>query len=727
MEVLRHIIKRYWGFDAFLPLQQEAMACVMGGRDSLVVLPTGGGKSLCFQAPAMTMEGMAVVISPLLSLMKDQVDALKTAGVPAAKIDSAMTAVQRNAVHQEVQKRRLKLLYVSPERMVQPSFLAYLQESGIAFVVVDEAHCISHWGHDFRPEYRELCCLREAFPDKAIHAYTATATTQVRQDIVQQLGLRDPAVLTGSFDRPNLIYRVQRRSDDYQQIRGIIDEHPGDSGIIYCIRRSDVDALCDHLAADGYRAAPYHAGMSDLLRKRNQEAFSNEKVDIIAATVAFGMGIDKSNVRYIIHAAMPKSIEHYHQETGRAGRDGLPAECRLLYSYADFRLWQSMLEKNEPEGFEVAAAKLKEMLRYCERAVCRHKALVTYFGQIYPDKSCGACDICLGQIDAVANSDELARAILSCVADLGSFAGPTYTTLVLKGSREDRVLAKGHDRLATYGALVSFDTRAIRDWIEQLVQQGYLEKTGEYNILVLTPKGLDARKGGETPALTRPQEARPGKYSARKPLFPGTQDTRGVIDRNLFDALRRLRRATAEELEVPPFVIFSDATLRDMVRRQPTTLAELLNVSGVGQKKADAYGEAFLEKIREFRDAAPKQDGVDLPAPTASSPPAKRSLIKDHIQRRASALFAEGRSVEEVAEALGRKPSTVHGYLVQYLQDAHVIDPAPWAEPGVMQRIREAAAAGEGDRLKPIYERLNGEIGYETIRICMTCLRNAQQ
>jgi len=593
-------------------------------------------------------------------------------------------------------------------------------------VVVDEAHCISHWGHDFRPEYRELCCLREAFPDRAIHAYTATATAQVRQDIVQQLSLRDPALLTGSFDRPNLIYRVQRRSEDYQQIRSVIDEHPGESGIVYCIRRADVDALCERLAADGYKAAPYHAGMSDLLRKRNQDAFSNEKVDVIAATVAFGMGIDKSNVRYVIHAAMPKSIEHYHQETGRAGRDGLPADCRLLYSYADFKLWQSILEKNEPEGFEIAAAKLKEMLRYCERTVCRHKALVAYFGQTYPDLSCGACDVCLRQVDEVENSGELARAILSCVADLGAIAGPTYTTLVLEGSREDRVLSKGHDRLATYGALSSFDARVIRDWIEQLVEQGYLEKTGEYNILAPTQKGRATQRGGETPPLTRPHESRTGKYAARKSLFPATQDASGAIDRDLFDVLRQLRRATAEELDVPPFVVFSDATLRDMSRRKPTTLAGLLEVQGVGRKKAEAFGEAFLEKIREFRAAASERDGVDVPAPAAASPSPKRSLTKDHIQRRASALFAEGRSVEEVAEALNRKPSTVHGYLFQYLREARIVDPTPWVDPVAIQRVREAAAGGDGDRLKPIYERLNGEISYETIRICMTCLRNAR-
>jgi ATP-dependent DNA helicase RecQ len=604
MDVLADILKQHWGFDRFLPLQREAMQCVTQARDSLVVLPTGGGKSLCFQAPAMVLPGMAVVISPLISLMKDQVDALRTNGIAAAKIDSGMTARERTAVHQDIQSRSLKLLYVSPERMAQPSFVAYLQAAGVSFLVVDEAHCISHWGHDFRPEYRELRRLREAFPDLAIHAYTATATEHVREDIVRELCLREPALLLGSFDRPNLVYRLARRTNAFEQARQIIDTHPGDAGIVYCIRRADVETLCARLAAAGYRALPYHAGMDDASRKRNQEAFANEEADIIVATVAFGMGIDKSNVRYVIHAAMPKSIEHYQQETGRAGRDGLEAECWLLHSYADFRLWRSIVEKTESEGAEVALSKLDHMRRYCDQVACRHRALVSYFGETYPNRPCAACDVCLSQLDGMEGAEDIARSILSCVDQLGSMAGPTYTTLVLTGSREDRVLSKGHHRLESYGSLNAHDLRTVRDWVEQLVQQGYLEKTGEYNVLSLTAKGASAQRGDETPQLSRPVSTPPKAARTRKTALAAAG--LGPVDTELFEVLRRRRREMAEELGVPPFVVFSDAALRDMARRKPQDKAGFLAVHGVGSRKCEAFGDEFLRCIREYCDEHPE-------------------------------------------------------------------------------------------------------------------------
>ncbi len=618
MDVLAGIVKQYWGYDSFLPLQREAMACALDKRDSLVVLPTGGGKSLCFQAPAMAMDGMAIVVSPLLSLMKDQVDALRTNGVPAAKVDSTMTSAERNSVHHRILAREIKLLYVSPERLVQPSFIEYLGENSVSFFVIDEAHCISQWGHDFRPEYRELRKLREAFPGTAIHAFTATATAHVRNDIVGELQLRDASILIGSYDRPNLIYRVQRRADAYSQVRAIIDEHPDESGIVYCIRRADVDSLCEKLVEDGFKALPYHAGMKDAERKSNQEAFAKEDADIVVATVAFGMGIDKSNVRYVLHAAMPKSIEHYHQETGRAGRDGLPADCWLLYSYADFKLWEGIIRKGELQGAEVALRKLNDMKRYCDKSVCRHKALVAYFDQAYTAKPCGSCDVCLSQfgiVDVVDDTESIARTILDCIADLGSMAGPTYTTLVLTGSREERVLAKGHQALKKYGALASFGVPTVRDWIEQLVQQNYLDKTGEYNVLVLTPKGKAAMLGENVPQLARPLQQQARKihtgFEQRKPkapkVLPGVAVVFfGEVDEGLFQALRRLRRAKAEELEVPPFVIFSDAALRDMARRKPTNTTAFLEVSGVGQKKCEAFGDEFIGAIRTYCEDHPE-------------------------------------------------------------------------------------------------------------------------
>ncbi len=606
MERLDKILKQYWGYDTFLPLQREAMACSLNRRDSLVVLPTGGGKSLCFQAPALAVEGMAVVVSPLLSLMKDQVDALRANGVPAAKIDSTMNAQERRETHQAIQRRELKLLYVSPERVVQPEFAEYLKNAGVSFLVVDEAHCISHWGHDFRPEYRALKSLRAVFPDAAVHAFTATATETVRRDILQELELRAPEVLVGSFDRPNLRYRVQRRTDMFAQVRGLLDAHPGESGVVYCIRRADVESLCARLAAAGYRALPYHAGMEEADRRKNQEAFANETADVIVATVAFGMGIDKSNVRYVIHAAMPKSVEHYQQEAGRAGRDGLEADCTLLHSPADYQLWRSIVEKGEGEGRETALKKLQDISRYCEQTVCRHKALVEYFGEPHKKGNCGACDVCLGEIAGREDAQEIGRYITSAICDLQGMAGPNYTCLILTGSREARVLNKDHHRLPSHGLLKGHDPRTVRGWIEELVAQGFLRKEGEYNILRLTGPGTELHRGEVTPFLSEPAPEPVRKTAAkpatRKSVAPKVRPDVEPHDPVLFEELRRLRREKAEEMHVFPFIIFSDAALRDMARRKPTTREAFLEVSGVGQKKADAFGDEFVHAIKGYLD-----------------------------------------------------------------------------------------------------------------------------
>jgi len=606
MEKLRALVRRYWGYSEFRPLQEEAMALVLRGRDSLVVLPTGGGKSLCFQAPAAVKDGMALVISPLLSLMKDQVDALVANGIPAAKIDSSMTAADRKLTHYSIQQRDLKLLYVSPERVVQPDFIEYIRAAGISFVVVDEAHCISQWGHDFRPEYRALRCLREAFPGIGIHAFTATATQQVRGDIVRELALRDPAILVGPFDRPNLTYRLERRANGFAQIRGVIEEHAGESGIVYCIRRSEVDTLCARLCAAGHKALPYHAGMDDGARRRNQEAFSNETADIIVATVAFGMGIDKSNVRYVIHAAMPKSIEHYQQETGRAGRDGLPSDCWMFYSYADFKLWESILAKDDGEGAAIALDKLRGMLDFCGRRGCRHRGLAAYFAQTYEAKSCGACDHCLGSARGIENAGETVQAILAGIRELGDIAGPTYTATVLAGLREERVISKGHHRLASFGALAPNSAKQVRDWIEELAQQGILRKSGQYNILSATQEDRDSLGTATTPVLSVPFEG-----SARKAARPKDRGPLSESDQALFAVLRQARRQKAQELHVYPFIVFSDATLRDMARRRPLDRESFLAVQGVGQRKYESLGEEFIEIIRAYCEGPGENPGMD--------------------------------------------------------------------------------------------------------------------
>jgi ATP-dependent DNA helicase RecQ len=590
---LESALKKYWGYDRFLPLQKEAMDCALSGRDSLVVLPTGGGKSLCFQAPAVTMPGLALVVSPLISLMKDQVDALTECGVPAARTDSSLSPRERAAVNDKIRSGVLKLLYVSPERLALGGLAEFLGRRPVSLVAVDEAHCISVWGHDFRPEYRQLGELKKVLPGVPVHAYTATATQRVRDDIIEQLQLKDPLVLVGSFDRPNLIYKVERRTELIGQVRAVMDRHKNESGIIYCIRRTDVDELCSELLSLGYRAAPYHAGMDADKRRQNQDDFLHEKVDVIVATVAFGMGIDKSNVRYVIHSAMPKSLEYYQQESGRAGRDGLDAECCLLYSGADFQLWKRIITGSESEGQDIAMAKLEDMNDYCGGVTCRHQAILRYFGQDLGKSDCGGCDVCLGGLECVSDSLIVAQKILSCVVRVGERFGGDYVSSVLTGSTEERILVNGHDKLSTYGLLSDFSKRIVRDWVEQLGAQNCVRKTGDYNVLKVTDEGRQVLKGLKTPRLLKPAVKAAKKAKIAKETWEG-------VDEGLFEELRVLRRTIADKEGVPAFIVFGDAALREMCRVRPSTTQGFLLVWGVGAQKQEKYGGAFVAAIRRY-------------------------------------------------------------------------------------------------------------------------------
>jgi ATP-dependent DNA helicase RecQ len=594
--MMKHIEKalaQYWGYDRFLPLQRQAIECVGRGKDSIVVLPTGGGKSLCFQAPAVVLPGLTIVVSPLIALMKDQVDGLRECGVSAARIDSSLSADEQRAVIAQIRKKTLKLVYVAPERLVSNGFLGILQQVGLSFIAIDEAHCVSMWGHDFRPEYRQLGILKRTFPNVPIGTYTATATEKVRADIGEQLCLHEPEIIVGSFDRPNLIYKVRRRSDLVQQVRGVLDRHKGESGIVYCIRRKDVETLCAQLKSLGCKAAPYHAGMDADQRKANQDDFISENVDIIVATIAFGMGIDKSNVRYVVHTGMPKSLEHYQQESGRAGRDGLEAECCLFYSAGDYGVWKSLMRDMDDQAKSIALAKLDEMYGYCTGATCRHEAILRYFGQDLGKPQCNACDMCLGEMDCIAGALVTSQKILSCILRLGERFGGAYTALVLVGSEDQRILANGHDSLSTYGLLKEHPKKVVHDWIEQLVGQGYAIKDGEFNVLKVTEKGRRALKGEVTPRLLKPAQ-KPAKISKV------VTDSWEGVDRGLFDALRDLRYTIAKEKKVPAYVVFDDKALRDMARRRPSTFDALLNVKGIGEKKRRQYGQPFLDTIQRY-------------------------------------------------------------------------------------------------------------------------------
>ncbi|MDC0937334.1 DNA helicase RecQ [Pirellulales bacterium] len=597
-EQLLDALGRIWGYQQFRPLQLQAMRCAMEHRDSVVVLPTGGGKSLCFQTPAVCLDGLTVVVSPLISLMKDQIDALVDCGVAAACVHSMVDSDEKRRIAESIRRGELKLLYVAPERVVQPRMLEFLKSIDVAQIAVDEAHCISSWGHDFRPEYRQLRLVREALPNVGMHAYTATATERVRQDVADQLGLENAELLVGSFDRPNLIYRVKRKHRAIDQIREVIDRHAGASGIVYCISRKQVEETAASLSSAGVRARPYHAGLDDDVRQRHQDEFAQEETDVIVATVAFGMGIDKSNVRFVIHAGMPKSLEQYQQESGRAGRDGLEAECWLLYSAGDAGLWRRIIEEGEPTGQQGALEALWTMSNYCHAASCRHQAIIEYFGQQLDQTACGACDFCLDEVETVDDAVVLGQKIISCVVRLEERYGADYTAKVLTGSAEQRIAERGHDQLSTHGILAEHSLKTVRDWTEQLVGQGFLEKTGEYNTLAVTDAGRAVLRGSAEPKLLKPAEPR----RARRSRGDNDGDPWEGVDRQLFEELRTLRRELAHERTVPAYIVFGDQSLRDMARRRPTTLAEFCHVTGVGEKKLVEYGDTFVACIRKFCD-----------------------------------------------------------------------------------------------------------------------------
>ncbi len=595
------ILSRWWGFDTLRPLQTEAIAAALAGRDSVVVMPTGGGKSLCYQLPPLVGETTDVVVSPLVALMKDQVDSLEAIGYPAAALYAGMEQDERQRIRDRLVAGELRLLFAAPERLVNTGLLDLLARVGVKRFAIDEAHCISHWGHDFRPEYRQLAMLRERFPTASFHAFTATATPRVRNDIAAQLHLRDPEVLVGTFDRPNLIYRVVPRTDRIGQTLEILGRHRGEASIVYCLSRRDTEDLAARLAAEGILARPYHAGLDSAQRHATQEAFARETIDVVVATVAFGMGIDRSNVRLVLHTSLPKSLEAYQQETGRAGRDGLAAECVLLYSSADVFSWESLVRKSideselEPDEAERLLASTVEhlhaMRRYAQAARCRHATLSEYFGQPYEQASCEACDVCLGETESLPDSTVTAQKIISCVARAGERFGVRHVCEVLRGAKTEGITRHGHDRLSTYGLLPMFDQRAAENLVHQLLDQELLTRTGgDRPVVTLNARSWEVLRGERQVVLLQPRAGRTKTAKADADDWSG-------VDRDLFERLRTWRRRVADARGKPAWTIFDDKSLRTIARDKPTSPAALLRCKGIGEKRLGDFGAAILDIV----------------------------------------------------------------------------------------------------------------------------------
>ena len=592
-------VRRYWGYSELRPLQEEAIRAGLQQRDSLVVMPTGGGKSLCYQVPAELAQRTDVVVSPLIALMKDQVDGLRECGYPAGALYSGMPSHAVQETEEQFAAGRYRLLFVAPERLLTPRFLQLAARVRIRAFAIDEAHCISHWGHDFRPEYRQLAQLKQRFSNASVHAYTATATERVRTDIAAQLGLKNPLILVGTFDRPNLVYRILPRTDARAQTLEILRRHSQQAAIVYCISRRDAELMASFLHGNRIRAAFYHAGMEADERRRVQDDFAAEAIDVVAATVAFGMGIDRSDVRCVIHAAMPKSIEHYQQETGRAGRDGLEAECALLYSAADVLRWESLIEKSAldaKEPAEVIAASrglLDQMRRFCGGLVCRHKRLSEYFDQPYLKAGCEACDVCLNEIEGLEDGTVTAQKILSCVARAGERFGAEHIVDVLLGADTERVRRWRHEELSTYGLMKGTARPVLSNMLFQLIDHGVLERTAdERPVLRLNSASREVLRGERTVQLLQP------RIKVQKTRV--AEESWSGVDSRLFEQLRELRRKLAAERRVPAYVLFNDATLRDMARLRPGSPEALRAIRGVGERKVADLGTPFLETISSF-------------------------------------------------------------------------------------------------------------------------------
>ena len=709
-------LRRSFGFDTFRPLQQEIVSGLLRGENSFVLMPTGGGKSLCYQLPALLLPGLTIVVSPLIALMKDQVDTLQEAGIAATFINSTLDPLEISHRRDQVLAGEIKLLYAAPERLLTSNFLSLLDRVDLSLIAIDEAHCISEWGHDFRVEYRQLASLRERYPDTPVIAMTATANERVREDILDQLRLgEDARIYVAGFDRPNLSYAVEPRPKQaFGLITEMIERHKGESGIIYCLSRAETEKIAGRLERAGYRALPYHAGLERGVRDGNQEAFERDETDIICATIAFGMGIDKPDVRFVIHHSLPKNIMSYYQETGRAGRDGLPSDCLLLYARSDrARLTHFIAQMTDDRERNISMRHLEEMTSYAESGECRRKVLLGHFGEEYPRENCENCDNCLNptkteEIDAT----KMAQMLLSTVVRLRERFGMGYTIDVLRGSENRKILNNRHTELSTYG-IGTAHPKSEWQWLGNALLSADMirQRVENYNTLHVTERGWRVLNGKEEFVVRRPVERAPSRDRSSRRGKRGLPEL-PLLNKELFEGLRRLRKELADRRGVPPFVIFGDRTLHEIAAALPKTTRDFLAIHGVGEGKARKHGETFLEAVALFVEAhpniAPLSEAERNPAPTTPHTVDPDELNDSTIET--GEFYRRGFGLEDIAIERNLSRSTIEKHLIDLI-DHGVIDSLDRiVEDQKAALIREGFEEVGYEMLRPVMDHLGEDV-----------------